>query len=266
MNESSCGTSNALQKFSNHAHADRSLQQDHIIRNQGRQNHQSPFLNKFNQIDKGLENDFQNFNNNIHSSLSYSPLNHDVIVSSGHRGVNEIHQGPQLNNNSTQQWTNEFSRLSLNNTSAGHVHSQKNDFQWNREYIQQQQQAPRFRSTVSNDNVISRNLMLDNTTQYMAGPIQQGPTEHQELHHIELQDSEFNTMFENIEKEEQEKEQEKEKEKEKEILFDKDEFAKTASLVVNAMSFKNNSTITSEKFKNSNFLKLMEKVSKKQII
>lgn len=283
----SCGPSNALTNLNKFANQDNSLSNQFIgsSHHQGNAEQQNVLSrNNFNSINENLQYDFNQFNQQ-HQQPHQSFSNSGFIPQQQQQ--QQQHQS-QFQNQANSQWINDFQKMNINNIpQEEHIQQlrQANQQGWINEFQsmqqmdssqhqqQQMQQQNQQHQQQYNSNAFQMrsNMMLNNSS--MMYDQQQRTNLQQQQSNIETDD--MYDMFEQVENELNElKTLVKEEEKQKEEEMNKDEsekilFAQIAKNVFNTMNGTNkNNTInsnTSQKFQNSNFLKLMQKIGERKI-
>jgi len=251
--EASCGPSNALQNLSKHSQRDNSLQHEF---SRGA----VPQAAQFKQsqaIDRNLNQDFQSFNSNDFANSFMNQFNpqqfkaqvNQLSVQQNHlrdqflqqnQNLQFQQQNVQSGQQHNQAWINDFSSMSLNQTQ--NVPHQMNH-------------GPQFSQY---NQFYQPGMALRNATPMM--PQAQHMTEHKEIHKFEQSiDDQFALIEQELNAQEEQGDVEK-------SGHDHDQFAKTAREIETTMkkaASENNEL--GEKFQNSDFLKLMQSISTRNV-
>lgn len=251
--DASCGPSNALQNLSKHTQRDNSLQHEFRPQQQERPgfkqgNHVDARLNQnFNQFTGGQGNEFASqfmnlFNpQQFQKSQQNGSLQNGSFQSGNFQNGNLQHQ-PQNQNqpvqfNGNQKWVNDFSQMSINNTPMSQNQVNHNQNQYQHQPLNGLQSFP-----------------LNMRTNLSTPLIPQQAPEHMEMHKYEQS---LDKQFELVEQELQEKDVAS--------THNHDEFAKIAKTIHNSMSQGLENPDMADKFKNSQFMDLMNQVSQRQV-
>ncbi|ODV70355.1 hypothetical protein HYPBUDRAFT_155268 [Hyphopichia burtonii NRRL Y-1933] len=281
--DASCGPSNALQNLSKHTQRDQSLQNEFINRN-GPVNPGQSFRSNYTGVDHQLNQDFQQFNQlqNMNGNPAFMnqfgpapqiPGRHHEQAQFNQFNQSQTHfNQPQLHqpqsSNSKQGWVQDFSNLAISNRQqpTNDWHTQ---FMKQQGFQQHQPQAQHQRVMPNHASGFQMNMRTN-----LSQPMNQMavPTEHQEMHRMEQEKQVFDDQFDQLEKE-----LEAQAVPEQTILEEinevstneneKEEFAKTAQRVYDSMLSQQNTqtTETSTKFQQSDFLKLMNSISSRKV-
>ncbi|KAH3676391.1 hypothetical protein WICMUC_002022 [Wickerhamomyces mucosus] len=262
---SDCGPINPLQKVANHISLDRSLQQDNLSGPSSNRNHnqQISSLGQSHQLD--LE--FQKHTNSTQFHLQNSfNQNHSHAIAIGDKSQ-IFHQQPSLQS-TPGGWANDFAKLSLNAKARPKLR-QTPQMKWNEQSLDsqrlssqpiQQRHDQSFSSAAFNPSIINGPRMLLNQTNTLQN---QGiMTEHQELHHLEHIQSALDEQFFELERQLHLKPVPKPPKKDQNEEISKKQnlqFQQTARDISNVME--SHVSQQTEKFKKSQFLKLMQSIS-----
>lgn len=245
--DASCGPSNALQNLNKHTQRDTSLQHEFVNRPQ----QAAPAFRQNQHVDPRLNSEFNQF---AQAGEFAQPVFQGQLVQTAfQQQQHQFQQQPQTHQPQKQQphklsWVNDFSNMSLQGA------PQKLD--WHQQFLQQQPaqvhrpmgQAPMYR--------MQQNLQPS----YAVGQI---PSEHKEVHYME-QSKQLDDQFDQLEKELAEREKTEEMQQGNDV--EKEAFANSARQVRDLMMKANQqSTETTEKFRQSEFLKLMTSISDRQV-
>lgn len=227
-------------------------------------------------IDSSVQNDFNNFSNQLNQSFELSPANMITPNAFNARNGTTMDQSFHLPNNLQANWSQDFNKLSISDNRA--QISQPNN-QQQQHYNQQQHHNP-MNALSSNlyPNQFSSNMQrLHNFNQQQQIPIQ--ASIQSQLHEV---NKEFDTMFNEVETElntdfqsqgklfDDDLEKDQEKDDTNIELIDEEDKIKFAMLAQNVFNIMNNtpktvSSQTTDKFKASAFMQLMNKVSNREI-
>ncbi|CUM64683.1 uncharacterized protein PRCAT00002292001 [Priceomyces carsonii] len=275
--DASCGPSSALSNLSKYTDRDQTLQKEFVNSHPGTF-HKTQGFKSNEGIDRRLNNDFQSFNNGGYHEFPSQM-------------VNQFNRPPALNQPrptmvgtpSHGGWVQDFSDLSLD---SGAQHASRNFHQqqqmsegWHQQFLNQQSQNRQAQLLSQPQDLQNRHMQNVNSSFSSAYPLNMrtnlstplipqmlSMTEHQEIHKLDYESTNFESHFDQVEKEllEAEKEQQQHHE---EITTenDKEEFARAAQKVQSSMLSSNTSAETSNKFQNSNFLKLMNSISNRAV-
>ncbi|CAH2351285.1 hypothetical protein CLIB1423_03S02828 [[Candida] railenensis] len=269
--DASCGPSNALTNLSKHSQRDTTLQNEASQRfnafNKGQD-----FKTNSNQIDRNLNRDFEQFSGHQnqfqaqHQQYQFQPFQHSnqqqqqQFNQQQHHNVMHANQQPMQNGQA--KWVSDFSQMNIGDQ------QQKNNWQSQfmaqpQQNIQQQrhQQSPSHLQQPMVNRYIAQTMPFNLS---MRTDLSTPLTEHQEVHQAESVQESFNQQFDEIERELQSNEQVLNKQLSDRGGDDKAEFAKTARQVHSSMMSVQNEE-TSNKFQNSNFLKLMSSISNRSV-
>lgn len=273
--DASCGPSNALTNLSKHSQRDTTLQNEASQRfnafNKGQD-----FKTNSNQIDRNLNRDFEQFlghQNQFqpqHQQYQFQPFQHSNQQQQQRfnqhqqqqQHHNVMHANQQPMQNGQAKWVLDFSQMKIGEQ------QQKNNWQSQfmaqpQQNIQQQRhqqsqlhlQQPMVNRYIAQTMPFNLSMRTD-----LSSPL----TEHQEVHQAEQVQESFNQQFDEIERELQSNEEVLKEQLSDRGGDDKAEFAKTARQVHSSMMSVQNEE-TSNKFQNSNFLKLMSSISNRSV-
>lgn len=276
--EASCGPTNALNKLSQYSQRDNSLQND-VLR-QPQHNPTAQF--KGGQlVDERLNQDFNQFNQTGGSSNFASQFMNSHAPQFQNRNVQAVPQNraqqfqhqyqPQTGNSN---WVLDFSSMSIGDSQRANWNQQfnqnmsqqmqsqtQNQNQMNgvqqRQFMAQRTNGEAFQLNMRTN--LSTTMNINNRPMNMNTLSPGFKTEHQEMHEAAFFDNQFNEL----EKELQETTEQQE-------IFDdseKEKFAETARRVKSSMLRGGSLQLeeTSQKFQNSNFLKLMNSIGNRQV-
>ncbi|KAK6458190.1 uncharacterized protein RJT20DRAFT_29607 [Scheffersomyces xylosifermentans] len=279
--DASCGPSNALTNLSKHTQRDTSLQNEHFLKNQQGPNGVNNFRQNANVVDNRLNTEFQNFNGGADFASSF--------MNQYNKPQFQQQQQPQPQQLNYPGWVQDFSGLSLNQTPQNIQNAtpqQRND--WHQQFMQQQQQMniPQSQAQQGQQqfmpNYASGGFHMNMRTN-LSTPLygQQGQTvggltEHQEVHKMAEENKLFDDHFDMIEKELNSEQIDKGVVDAKGVPLqeqaplvndaDKEQFAQTARKVESSMrGLRSEDDQMKSKFENSDFLKLMSSISKRQV-
>lgn len=282
--DASCGPSNALQTLSKHTQRDNSIQNDLI--NQNRNNvGQQQFRSNGHQVDQNLNRDFQQFNgqNNAFANGFLDQFQRPMSNSPVH--------GPTLQNGAQQGWVNDFSNMSISQQPQSHQQHQnhlshQNHHQdhhqahqqtgWHQQFMAQNKQqtshiAQHHNLAPNYTNAFSLNMRTNLSTPLYSQHLLP-PTEHKQVHALEQEQQIFDDHFDQLEKElaAQQPEQLISDQHPAEFHMDsneleKQQFADAAKQVHDSMLSNQQSSETSEKFQQSDFLKLMSSIKDRSV-
>lgn len=268
--EASCGPTNALNKLSQYSQRDNSLQNE-VLRQP--QQHLASQFKGGQLVDQRLNQDFNQFNQTSGGTNFASQFMNSHAPQFQNRNVSQAQQQsraqqfqPQMANGN---WVLDFSSMSITDAQKGGWHQQfnqhmsqqdqypiqNNDIQ-QRQFMAQPTSSEAFqmnmRTNLSTTMNMNRNMNMNNASPGFK-------TEHREMHETAF----FDSQFDELEKELQEASEQQDALDESE----KERFAETARKVKSSMLQGSSLQLeeTSQKFQNSNFLKLMNSIGNRQV-
>lgn len=260
-----CGPINPLQQIAKHSQQDRSLQQDRV----GSSGHHQQQQNlRSLQHSQQLDHEFLQRQGNLHHLQQHSnpQLNPQALHFQPPPHISQQqHQHQQANG----AWANDFAKLSLNSSSASRQHQQGS---WNDQFLQtqgmqqtqhlnhSQHQSSNLHSFHNQQMPLMRapQVMLNQTTTSLH---RHRSTEHAEAYHGDhtINNNHLEEEFQRIEASLRTPAPvEPQEQQPQQVLHNPNlEFQRTAQDISKAISSVKGNTLTSEKFKNSQFLNLM---------
>lgn len=259
--DASCGPSNALSQLSKHTQRDTSLQHERV----GGPAHlnQNSFRNQP-AIDQNLNVDFHRF-----SSGNINAQDSRIHAQNAHFRHQEAHQHQGSFNPQNQGWILDFNTLSIAN--------QQNSAQnagWHQQFMQQQKNQ-------SQESRLQQQGTHHHPQQQFGGQFQryqpmmmqqqqfsQAQQQHNQLDSLQIDNAALDSQFDQIERELAAKVEEETAE---EIMVEDDsdnqKFAEAAMQVRHSMTsdLALRSEETASKFQQSNFLKLMSRISEREV-
>lgn len=247
----SCGPSTSVQKLSSFSNTGNVVNNDYnpnLVKQQS-----SSF--KTSGMSSKLEQDFKNFEGSSDYRVGGMPVSRFSPLPEMLRLQNQQHQPVR----GEHKWLNDFSNLQLN---------QHNNVSQTQLMNQMPMEQARAMNQISAGQTQAMNHRMAYVPQYKQGvnPVMQVPnsrnqSEHQQVHKYQTEDDIFEAAFNNIEKEvgqtvETGLEQDAEG----------NELSAIAGRIKATMESQQDTEELNSKFKNSNFLKLMNKISDKKVV
>ncbi|ODV86112.1 hypothetical protein CANARDRAFT_6609 [[Candida] arabinofermentans NRRL YB-2248] len=273
----SCAANSALNKLHSHANLDRSLNHQLTANSNAQVSNSQQFTNfqKFSTIDNDLQNQYQNFSSQQQQQQHFEPVNFEV--SQQQQQKSWINDFQQLNIDSNHINQHQFvQQESHSNAQNQQMNSTSLKPEWLSEFSQTQQHQQMMETHDSFQSNVNRLGLQGGNMHYQTSfnrpiqyqqPAQQSQQQEQPAELVDF-DSAFNDLETELNQDEMEVSQVEEEQKPN--MMDEEDKVKFAKLAMSVFSTMNNTPAsvtaeTSSKFKNSNFLKLMNKISTRQI-